>query len=288
MKGRNLILLGCLIFSNIISANEILLKDKAEIASAQELNQERIKVSKIITPCIDKVGDHFTCLCKHKEIVLKFNKLIDDKLNRHPSWLQYKTIKFTDARHQTSKLDVRSMVNQIKEPLYCNGNVADNYSDTALTMRNARKQIDNRNKYSKEAIDYIAKNYKRAEPSLLFRASNSAYKHKDFVSAGFLYYSGRLKIAQDSICYIPDEDSRKKALNILGVFRVTLGSWIDKNLKRLPDEKRNIVSRLKEINMGYSVGYKPEWKYSKRLEWNSCKPKMDKLKNDLIEKVSAL
>jgi len=118
MKKIKLVFL-MLLFSNVVYAKQLILTDKDEIKAAQEIYLKSYEFGKMLGPCLDTVGDYFTCLCKHKKTQNNITKLIPKKVKQFPAWHRYKTLKFTDENNKIIILKIRAGIKRTKKPLYC-------------------------------------------------------------------------------------------------------------------------------------------------------------------------
>ncbi len=153
-------------------------------------------------------------------------------------------------------------------------------------MRKAYIQIEKKD--NEKAISHVEANLDYAKPTMMWAASNAAYKKNQLTRSAFLFYAGWLRIIHDENCYVPDEESKKEALGALWVMRVTLGAWIGKRLKHSDKVRDGVVTAIQKYDLRPSEDYTPDWKVNKKYEWNACKEKVLIQKNEMIKKLKNL
>ena len=119
MKYFLLIFLTTII--NIVSADEeIVITEPAQVSALHAVHEKLDAVSDAVMQCIETGEEHATCLCTHKELIIKFNSSVDGLFVNYPEFKNHDLVRFkaTDGMWITQSL--RGIRKQASDEPSCN------------------------------------------------------------------------------------------------------------------------------------------------------------------------
>jgi hypothetical protein len=109
-----------LFMSSYLSADEgVDLTDPGQIADLNILQIELDSVTGAIMGCMDAGMDHLACMCRHKEMIARFNSTANQIFLNHPELDQYDLVRFRSSDGQNIAQSLNGIRNQASIDASC-------------------------------------------------------------------------------------------------------------------------------------------------------------------------
>lgn len=93
MKQSLIILLA--VITNFVWADEgVDITNPAQVSELLDLQEKLDSVSNAIMGCLDSGEEHSVCICKHKELVIQFNRRVNELFLNHPGLGELDLVRF--------------------------------------------------------------------------------------------------------------------------------------------------------------------------------------------------
>lgn len=108
-------------FSNVVWGDEgVDISDPAQVAELHKVQDKLDSVSTAIVSCMDTGEDHKTCLCKHKELIIDFNSIVENLFSNQPELDALDIVRFKAFDGTWISQSLVGIKKQARKVLLCN------------------------------------------------------------------------------------------------------------------------------------------------------------------------